>query len=330
MLQIGIIGCGRVTTMFHLKAISNLDEVSLVALSDVDGARLKEVARKTGVRRTFLDYQEMLDEPYLNSVAVNTPPGLHSQIVLDALLKGKHVLCEKPLAQEIDHLYRIKHVSDERDLVVVPVHNYAFSPCLELAKTSSFRLGKIVSMEVCFKNNLNSYNSKTRFRTGSNTGIIEDLFPHILSVIIALVGYPVDVTDTRWWCSKRDVCDNLETSLVTSDGVPVSCKVSWTSLIPRFKIRIRGTEGFLETDLMWKPYEIRIKTDTVSGVYSKRGLGWYLDLLRLRHPSFRNQYIHFERVVKGCESPMITIDDELAMINVMKKVSECFEASKAS
>jgi len=324
MLQLGIIGCGRVTTMFHLRALNMLDDIEIVALSDINKARLNDLTKKTGVQKAFTDYRKLIRDPEVSSVVINTPPQYHSQMVLDSLEGGKHVLCEKPLAQDTEDLERIKNLTENYNLIVLPAHNYAFSPCLDLAQNFYENLGKVESIEVLFKNNLRSYRSLTDFRTSSNRGIVEDVLPHLLSVIMPFAGHPVDVMDTYWWCSSYDVCDNLETSLLTEDGINISCGISWTSLIPRFSVIIEGSKGRMITDLMWNPYSIKMKTNGLTKIYRTRGLKWYLDLFRLRHPGFKNLYLHFDRVINGFESPRISLDDEIVILKIMEKVSNCF------
>jgi len=51
MLRLGIVGCGKVTTMFHLKAIGEVDEVTVAAVADLDKARMEDVRRKSGAER---------------------------------------------------------------------------------------------------------------------------------------------------------------------------------------------------------------------------------------------------------------------------------------
>jgi hypothetical protein len=139
-----------------------------------------------------------------------------------------------------------------------------------------------------------------------------------------VAGYPIEVMDTNWWCSFYDVCDNLETSLHTKDGININCGISWTSLIPRFPFIIKGSEGRMETDLMWNPYSIKLRTNGSTKTYGVKGLGCYLDLIRLRHPGFKNLYLHFDRLIDDLERPRISLDDERVILKIMEEVSKCF------
>lgn len=97
-MRMGLIGCGTVGAGGHLPALSALPEVELVALSDVRASRLSELGARYGVERLYTDYRELLSQPDIDAVTVATPVHSHYPVVMDALAAGKHVLCEKPLA----------------------------------------------------------------------------------------------------------------------------------------------------------------------------------------------------------------------------------------
>ena len=243
MLRLGVIGCGRVTTMFHLRAIRDVAEVEVAAVSDVDEEQMKTVARECGAK-AYADYRELLQDPEIDGVAINTPPRFHEEMVLDALDSGKNVLCEKPLSESVEGYTKIKEAQHESGLAVLPAHNYAFTPCLTRLTDliDSGTIGGVRKLTLAFMNNLKTYRPQTDFRTMSSTGVIMDVLPHILSVSTQVAGAAVDVKELRWWCDDYQVCDNMETTLVTERGVDLECNMSWTKLVPRFGVEIHGFE----------------------------------------------------------------------------------------
>ena len=323
MLRLGVIGCGRVTTMFHLRAIRDVGEIEVAAVSDVDEELMREVADGCSAK-PYADYHELLRDPEIDGVAINTPPRLHEEMVLDALDNGKHVLCEKPLSETVDGCMRIKEAQSESGLVVLPAHNYAFTPCLTRLTdlVDSGAVGGVRKLTIAFMNNLKTYRPQTDFRTATDNGVVMDILPHILSVSKPVAGSAVDVKELRWWCDDYQVCDNMETTLVTERGVDLECSMSWTKLVPRFGVEVHGFDGSLEAELMMKPYQVSLERHGRKKVYRDRRLGWYLDLVRFKHPSFRNQYVHFDRVVRGLEAPRITVDDEVHILEIIGKISE--------
>jgi len=323
MLRLGIIGCGRVTTMFHLKAINEVDDVTVVAVADRNQARMESVKGKSGAEREYIDYRELLSDPEVDAVVINTPPRFHEEMVIRSLKAGKHVLCEKPLAQGVEGCLHIKRVQETEGLIVLPGHNYAFTPSLEQAQEliQNGVVGNVERISLSFENNLKSYRSKTDFRLKTEFGIVEDILPHILSVAHGFSGTAQKILDVRGWRENYDVVDNMNLLLGTDRGVELDCFMSWTRLIPCFKFEASCTSGRVETELMKSPFSVTIESGGVRRkIDEKKGLKLYLDLLRFKHPSFQNQYRHLYRLVEGSETPRITVDDEISIIRMIEDV----------
>ncbi len=318
--------------MFHLKAIEEVEEVTVAAVADLDQARMEDVRRKSGAERGYTDPKKLLSDPDLEVIAINTPPRFHEETAVEALRAGKHVLCEKPLAQSVEGCARIKEAQGGSGLVVLPVHNYAFTPCLETAReiVGSGEIGSIKRIALRFDNNLWSYGPKTDFRMKEEFSIVEDLLPHVLSVVQAFTGAVGGVEEARGWRKSHDVLDDFSLVLATEDGVLVEGSMNWTSLIPAFKARVEGESGRLEMDLMKFPYRVSVESPAGKRKLGERGLGQYLDLIRLRHPAFVGQYRHLVGVVAGSEAPRFTVDDEMGILKVMGEVVEILSETDIS
>ena len=322
MLRLGIIGCGKVTTMFHLKSIKEVEEVTVTAVADLDRARMEEVRRKAGAERGYTDPKELLADPEVEAVAINTPPRFHEGLVLEAIEAGKHVLCEKPLAQTIEGCKRIGDAQRGTGLVVLPVHNYAFTPCLVTAQEliEKGEIGALQGIDVRFDNNLWSYGAKTDFRTRETHGIVEDILPHALSVVQVLSDPIAEVTEAKGWKKRYPVLDNIRLTMATGSGVTVRGEMNWTSLIPGFTVEAKGEEGAIHIDLMKAPHGVTVKTDKGRKQIGGMGFGQYLDLIRLKHPAFVGQYEHLVSTVGGTEEPRFTVEDEISMMGVLENV----------
>ncbi|WP_017975032.1 Gfo/Idh/MocA family protein [Actinopolyspora halophila] len=90
-----VIGTGAVAT-HHLSALSEHDEVDLVAAVDVDPARLEAFRAENRTMRGYTDPHEMLNTEKPDLVSICTPPALHVEQVKQALRAGAWVWCEKP------------------------------------------------------------------------------------------------------------------------------------------------------------------------------------------------------------------------------------------
>src|SRR6266849_3142826 len=107
--NIGVIGCGYWGPNL-LRNFAENDDAQLRWVCDTDEERLNAMARRYPAAQTTTDYQKLLADPKLDAIAVVTPVATHFQIAKEALLKGKHVLVEKPLtatAREAEELVEI-------------------------------------------------------------------------------------------------------------------------------------------------------------------------------------------------------------------------------
>ena len=99
-LNIGIIGCGGIANGKHMPALSKIREVRMTAFCDIIEERAQKAREKYGTPDSLVttDYRKVLEDPSIDVVHVLTPNRWHSDITVDALEAGKHVMCEKPMA----------------------------------------------------------------------------------------------------------------------------------------------------------------------------------------------------------------------------------------
>ena len=99
-VRIGIIGCGGIANGKHMPSLKKLPDVEMVAFCDIIVERAEKAARDYGVEgaKVYTDYHELLAREDIDVVHVLTPNREHSQITVEALNAGKHVMCEKPMA----------------------------------------------------------------------------------------------------------------------------------------------------------------------------------------------------------------------------------------
>ena len=108
MLNIGIIGAGRIGKV-HLQSVTRyVADAKVIALADpFMNAETEEWARSLGVGKLTRDYKEILSDPEVDAVFICSSTDTHSAISLEAIAAGKHIFCEKP----VDHdLGKIKAV----------------------------------------------------------------------------------------------------------------------------------------------------------------------------------------------------------------------------
>ncbi|SFE76705.1 Gfo/Idh/MocA family protein [Spirosoma endophyticum] len=105
-LQIGVIGCNGMGWS-DLRSHLLMSDVECVALADVDQSVLdKRAADVEAIQhkrpQLFKDYRKLLENKDIDAVIIGTPDHWHCMAMTDALSAGKHVYCEKPLANSIE------------------------------------------------------------------------------------------------------------------------------------------------------------------------------------------------------------------------------------
>ena len=98
---VGIIGVGFMGEV-HARAISEITNARLVAVSDIDLARAGSVAKRYGAASWCTDYTELLADPDIRAVIIATPDHLHREPAIRCLETGKDVLVEKPIASTME------------------------------------------------------------------------------------------------------------------------------------------------------------------------------------------------------------------------------------
>lgn len=105
-MRFGIIGTGRITRRL-VADLQSTDGVSVTAIGSRSGERANWFAGQYGIENAIEGYQAFLDRQDVDAVYLSLPPALHMQWAVAAAAAGKHVLCEKPLAVDVEQALAI-------------------------------------------------------------------------------------------------------------------------------------------------------------------------------------------------------------------------------
>jgi len=94
-IRIGLVGTGSIVRECHLPALRANPQVEIVAACAV--SRTPGVPWE-GIPKTFTDYRDVANDPDIDAVLISAPNHLHAPVAIKMLQSGKHVLCEKPMA----------------------------------------------------------------------------------------------------------------------------------------------------------------------------------------------------------------------------------------
>jgi len=195
-IKVGIIGTGFIGPA-HIEALRRLGYVDVVALADINEEVAKQKAELLNVEKYFGDYKKLLDDEEIMVVHVCTPNYLHYKISKEALLKGKHVICEKPLAMNSIEGKELVEIAKKKNLVNVVHFNLRFYPLMHHLKKMIERgeLGKIFAINGSYQQDWLMYETDFNWRLMPEySGIsraVADIGSHWLDLIEFVTGLKV-------------------------------------------------------------------------------------------------------------------------------------------
>lgn len=111
----GVLGVASVFERRMVPAFAAAQNAQVVAIASRSLDKAEEAARKHGIPAAFGSYDELLDAPNIEAVYVPLPNDLHAQWTLEALARGKHVLCDKPAALSFADATRMANAAQAAD-----------------------------------------------------------------------------------------------------------------------------------------------------------------------------------------------------------------------
>ncbi|MDR3336440.1 MAG: Gfo/Idh/MocA family oxidoreductase [Treponema sp.] len=205
------IGVGMVGTGFMCKAHSNAYktipymfqpeyEIALAEIGGTSDGSASAGAKRYGFEKSSIGWKELINNPDVSLVDVCTPDHFHIQPVLDAIEKGKHVLCEKPIALNAEDAAKMLKAAKKAGVVHASSFNYRFMAPVRLAYEMIRQgvIGTIYHMYVHYfqeggANPENLYEN-TWYARPPHSGILQGIGTHAIDQARFLAGEIATVT----------------------------------------------------------------------------------------------------------------------------------------
>src|SRR5689334_12090993 len=127
-VEVGIVGLGRSGWDIHARTLKALSpQYRVAAVTDDDAGRCREAAQELGCR-AHRHLASLLDDPDVELVVVATPSHVHAVQVIEGLGRGKHVVCEKPMALSAADADRMIDASRCAGRLLTVFHNMRYWP----------------------------------------------------------------------------------------------------------------------------------------------------------------------------------------------------------
>lgn len=151
-LVFGLIGAGK-WGEHYLRVLKESSHELIGVAVRTPGTKERLERENPGLKVT-MDYKELLKNKAVDCVVVVTPPGTHFEIVREAILAGKHVLCEKPLTTSLESTIELKKLCEENNTKLMVGYQYLHNNYVKEIKRlveTSFKDCKYFSWHLSFK-----------------------------------------------------------------------------------------------------------------------------------------------------------------------------------
>ena len=239
--RIGVVGLGYWGPNIARNLAEN-PRAELAWLCDRSPDALAAAAARHPQAQTTTSYEELLDDPELDAVAIVTPVSTHYGLAAAALEAGKHVLVEKPLAASSAEAALLIELAAQRSLILLPGHTFLYSPPVVKVKEllDAGALGDVYFI------------SLSRVNLGlhqPDVSVVWDLAPHDLSILSYwLGGMPSEVSALSRNCVLPNSPDVAFVNLRFAEGTIAHLELSWLSPVKLRRTSIVGSEKMVIYD----------------------------------------------------------------------------------
>ncbi|GMA60748.1 Gfo/Idh/MocA family oxidoreductase [Alicyclobacillus fastidiosus] len=133
-MGIGIVGAGDIVQACHLPAYE-MAGFKVVGIFDVDTVKARQVAEKFKVKNVFHSLDELLAHPEVEIVDVAVPAKNQLAVVEKVVAKGKHVLCQKPLSENLTNARRLVELCAEANVKAAVNQQMRWAPGIRSSHT---------------------------------------------------------------------------------------------------------------------------------------------------------------------------------------------------
>lgn len=304
-LRIAVIGAGMMGAN-HARVYSELPEAELVAIADIDGARLQQVARGPSTR-LYGDFRELLAEEQPDGVSIAVPTRRHAEAALACIGRGVALLVEKPLAADLAEAERMRDTADAAAVPLMVGYVERFNPAVQELKRrlDAGELGRVIEASA---RRVGPFFPRER-----DVGVAHDLATHDIDILRWLLGREVEQVQAE---TQRGIRTPYEDALAGvlrfEGGVVASLEVNWLSPVKVRELSLLGERGmfvvdYLRQELRWYAGRAGEPSQQEPQLTALPGAG---------EAPLRAELAAFLRVARRLEPPPVTAADGIAALRV--------------
>lgn len=309
--KVAVIGIGN----WGKNLVRNFAHIGALGMvCDVDPRRLENVRREYPMTRVTDQYDVVLQDPEIKTIVIATPSDSHFLLAKQALMAGKHVYVEKPLARSVRHAEELDRLATERNLILMVGHLLLYHPAVNCLK-DLIASGELGDLRFIRSDRMN-FNTSRR-----DWSVLWDLAPHDIS----MMSYLLDCDNTQvarvgGWDTQGDSLIDVAYLDLTfeSNGmnVPGQIRNSWIDPQKLVRLTVNGS----------------LKTAVLNDAQAENKLALH-SLTRsgrmvVEYPSYPDveplhlECEHFLQCVSSGERPRTDANNAYQVVRVLQEVEE--------
>ena len=283
-VRIGVLGAARITGLALLSPARKITGISVDAIAARDPGRAQAYARRHGIPRVNVTYEELLADPLLDAVYVPLPASLHGTWSIAALKAGKHVLVEKPFTANTGEAQQLADAAGGR--ILMEAFHSLYHPLVAQVREvlDSGELGTVASAA--------SWNyapippgRDIRWNAALGGGALMDVGCYPVRMLQHLFGYDATVLDAT--ASSRNNVDAVmrATLKLPGDVAGTVAASMWSRQLLGSGLTITGSRGQLRVSWPFHPQlgsRLRIHSDRSRTVRALPGSSYAFQLIAFR------------------------------------------------
>ena len=299
--------------------VRNFSQLGVLhSICDPNPDLLKKCQTEHHVANAYTDYKQVLADGAVKAVAIATPAVLHYEVAKAALLAGKDVFVEKPLALNVIEAEELIRIAHEHKRILMVDHILQFHPAIIKLKELIFS-GALGKLQYIYSNRLNI--GKLR----SEENILWSFAPHDISVILSLVEeQPKKVNAFGEDYLQEKVYDTTMTMLSFSNRLRAHIFVSWLHPFKEQKLVVVGDKKMAVFDDTQEEDKLVLYSHKVHWVHRVpvASKGEFEKVPLEKKEPLREACSHFLECVADRKQPRTDGKEALAVLKVLNQAQE--------
>lgn len=324
-MNIAVIGAG-IMGYNHIRVLSESDEADVIAVADIDNAKLAKIKKIFRIPRVYTSYKELIAKENPDAFIVAVPTSLHKGIVLACLEKNRPVFVEKPIAHSVEDAQEMITAAKRHNQILMVGHIERFNPIISELKTliNNNFLGELYLV--------NGIRIGPYPKRMTDVGVLIDLAVHDLDIFRYLFGEITEIYTQLITNGDKPVHSRI--LLKINKKINASAEFSWVSPKRVRSIEVYGVAGLIKGDyqdqtLVFYENGDEKMANAVSQDYFKHLMtGGYVSEGKIiqfpikKQEPLKLELAHFLDCIKTNKPPLISAEDAKKSVELVLKLLE--------